>query len=140
MGDVLEEFNSKRLFNFESKLLILLNIHHFLEQRCIYDTEPSFDGAYDVTTISTKNPYGNLQHCWAEFKCPSGFEAKYYFDYFFVDYNSSCANDAVYLITENQSNRWCGYTNSQHRNDRNFKTINFRKSEAFISKDCRFQF
>ena len=88
-----------------------------LDQKCIYGSEPSFDGSYDVTTITTSNPYGNYQHCWAEFKCPVGFEAKYYFDYFYVEYNSACSLDSLYLSSDQLSNRWCGTSGSTHRKD-----------------------
>ena len=49
----------------------------------------------------------------------SNFEAKYYFDFFYTHYDSYCARDAPFLISNNQSNRWCGNTNSHKRNDHN---------------------
>ena len=63
---------------------------------CIYGTELSFDGTFNVTTIKTPNPYIDYKHCWALFTCQSGFQVQYYFDYF----NTKNRNDPLWLTGE----------------------------------------
>lgn len=83
-------------------------------QGCIYETEPSLDGSFNITKISSQNPYNPGDHCWAEFKCPDGFDVQYNFDYFSIhDYyqyprDPKCLYDNLYLINDNEAFRWCG--------------------------------
>ena len=84
-------------------------LNSYLEQGCIYETEPSLGSSFNITKISSQNPYNPGDHCWAEFKCPNGFDVKYNFDYFDIYARGDCALDAMYLTSDNESFRWCGY-------------------------------
>ena len=92
--------------------------HSYLEQGCIYETEPSVDGSFNVTKISSQNPYSPGEHCWAEFKCPDGFDVEYNFDFFKIYQTThNCKYDSVFLTGDNESFRWCGEAPTyQYRN------------------------
>ena len=64
----------------------------FLVQGCTYETEPSIGGRYNITKIAN-DPYSSGNHCWAEYKCPAGYEVQYNFDYFYIEPSSYCGND-----------------------------------------------
>jgi len=80
------------------------------EQLCHYGTEESFDGTFNVTTITTDNPYAEIyQHCWSRFTCPNGFQAQVYFDYLDTEWTP----DFVLLTSSAAAYKYGGRTGTE---------------------------